>query len=163
LPCPAGRSVPGSGGPERRRRPPPDGTDLGSVLGPRRTGTTGARAVSNGPNGQRGTAGHRRSKLCSRDDAPGRFRLWSRRPRVRVPSPNCRGPVALANEARSSHRGSASPITHSTRNRMRIDHPDDHPDDPSESIWIRPDRRGTQREQARSDQRRPVGRGAFGS
>jgi hypothetical protein len=26
LPCPAGRSVPGRGGPERRRRPRPDGT-----------------------------------------------------------------------------------------------------------------------------------------
>jgi hypothetical protein len=25
LPCPAGRSVPGRGGPERRRRPRPDG------------------------------------------------------------------------------------------------------------------------------------------
>jgi hypothetical protein len=46
------------------------------------------------------------------------------------PSPNCRRPAALANEA-GSHRGSASPITHSTRNRMGIDHPDDHPDDPS--------------------------------
>jgi hypothetical protein len=33
LPCPAGRSVPGRGGPERRRRPRPDGTDPRSVPG----------------------------------------------------------------------------------------------------------------------------------
>ena len=41
LPCPAGRSVPGRGGPERRRRPRPDGTDPRSALGPWPTGTTG--------------------------------------------------------------------------------------------------------------------------
>ena len=41
LPCPAGRSVPGRGGPERRRRPRPDGTEtLASVLGRGRSGTT---------------------------------------------------------------------------------------------------------------------------
>jgi hypothetical protein len=39
LPCPAGRSVPGRGGPERRRRPRPDGTGPGpcwvrGALGP---------------------------------------------------------------------------------------------------------------------------------
>jgi hypothetical protein len=35
LPCPAGRSVPGRGGPERRRRPRPDGTgSTGATLGP---------------------------------------------------------------------------------------------------------------------------------
>jgi hypothetical protein len=34
LPCPAGRSVPGRGGPERRRRPRPDGTaSTGATLG----------------------------------------------------------------------------------------------------------------------------------
>ena len=32
LPCPAGRSVPGAGGPERRRRPRPDGTGTLSLL-----------------------------------------------------------------------------------------------------------------------------------
>jgi hypothetical protein len=36
-----------------------------SALGPWRTGTTGARAVSNGPKGQRGTAGYRPSNLGS--------------------------------------------------------------------------------------------------
>jgi hypothetical protein len=35
LPCPAGRSVPGRGGPERRRRPRSDGTgSTGATLGP---------------------------------------------------------------------------------------------------------------------------------
>jgi hypothetical protein len=32
LPCPAGRSVPGRGGPERQRRPRPDGTGTPSLL-----------------------------------------------------------------------------------------------------------------------------------
>jgi hypothetical protein len=34
--------------------------------------------------------------------------------------------------------------------RMRFDHPDDHPDDRSGSVWSRLDRRASQREQARS-------------
>jgi hypothetical protein len=38
------------------------------------------------------------------------------------------------------------PILH----RMRLDHPFDHPDDPTGPVWIRLDRRGIQREQARS-------------
>ena len=53
LPCPAGRSVPGRGGPERRRRPRPDG--IGQPAGPcwvrMTTGTPGsrrARAVTTG-------------------------------------------------------------------------------------------------------------------
>jgi hypothetical protein len=37
---------------------------------------------------------------------------------------------------------------------MRLDHPDDHPVDPSGSARSRLNRRGTQREQARSDQSR---------
>jgi hypothetical protein len=45
---------------------------------------------------------------------------------------------------------------HSTQNRMRIDHPDDHPDDPSGSVWSRLDRRGTQREQVVSVLLRPI-------
>src|SRR4029450_13647726 len=45
--------------------------------------------------------------------------------------------------------------------RMRLDHPDDHPDDPSGSVWIRLDRRGIQREQARSVWSRPGRRGAL--
>jgi len=40
--------------------------------------------------------------------------------------------------------------------RMRFDHPDDHPDDRSGSVWSRLDRRATQREQARSALSRPV-------
>ena len=53
LPCPAGRSIPGRGGPERRRRPRPDG--IGQPAGPcwvrMTTGTPGsrrARAVTTG-------------------------------------------------------------------------------------------------------------------
>jgi hypothetical protein len=58
--------------------------------------------------------------------------------------------------------GSAvSPKAHSTQNRMRLDHPDDHPDDPSGSVGSRLDRRGTQREQARSVCCRPVRREAL--
>jgi hypothetical protein len=47
--------------------------------------------------------------------------------------------------------------------RIRLDHPDDHPDDPSGSIGSRLDRRGTQREQARSVWSRPVRRRGSGS
>src|SRR5215217_9209312 len=36
-----------------------------------------------------------------------------------------------------------------------LDHPLDHPDDPTGSVWSRLDRRGTQREQARSVWSRP--------
>ena len=48
-----------------------------------------------------------------------------------------------------------------------LDHPFDHPDDPTGPVWIRPDRRGTQREQARSvgsrpDRRRAPGYGSGG-
>jgi hypothetical protein len=32
-----------------------------------------------------------------------------------------------------------------------LDHPVDHPDDPTGPVWSRLDRRGSQREQARSD------------
>jgi hypothetical protein len=51
--------------------------------------------------------------------------------------------------------------------RMRLDHPVDHPDDPTGSFWNRLDRRGTQREQARSvwsrpDRRRAPGYGSGG-
>ena len=37
----------------------------------------------------------------------------------------------------------------------RLDHPLDHPDDPTGPVWIRLDRRGTQPEQARSVWSRP--------
>jgi hypothetical protein len=75
---------------------------------------------------------------------------------------NERTPGPCVNEA-GSYRGSASPITHSTQNRMRLGHPHGHPDDPSESVWTRPDRRGTQREQVVSVLLRPVRRGASDS
>jgi hypothetical protein len=39
--------------------------------------------------------------------------------------------------------------------RTALDHPFDHPDDPSVSVWIRLDRRAIQREQARSVWSRP--------
>jgi hypothetical protein len=53
LPCPAGRSVPGRRGPERRRRPRPDGTEpAGSrswaTLGPQVTGEQRTTTVSHG-------------------------------------------------------------------------------------------------------------------
>ena len=49
LPCPAGRSVPGRGGPERRRRPRPDGTGRPrSVLGPHHVGNPGFPAGTSG-------------------------------------------------------------------------------------------------------------------
>jgi hypothetical protein len=44
--------------------------------------------------------------------------------------------------------------------RMALDHPFDHPDDPSVSVWSRLDRRCSQREQARSVWSRPVRRRA---
>jgi hypothetical protein len=162
LAVPGGRSVPGRGGPERRRRPRPDGT------GP------SVRAGSVGAPGPQGASGQQRAPPATRNRRPAGLRLRQlarRQPADQIvvpkaggssPSPNCRRPAALVNKA-GSHRGSASPITHSTRNRMRLDHPFDHPDDPSGSVWSRLDRRGTQREQARSDQRRPGRREAFDS
>jgi len=53
LPCPAGRSVPGRGGPERRRRPRPDGTGepllrAWSTFGPHCIGIERFPAVTNG-------------------------------------------------------------------------------------------------------------------
>jgi hypothetical protein len=52
--------------------------------------------------------------------------------------------------------------------RARPDHPLDHPDDPTGPVWNRPDRRGIQREQARSvwsrpDRRRAPGYGSGGA
>ena len=53
LPCPAGRSVPGRGGPERRRRPRPDGT------GP---------SVRTGSVARRGPQGHERSPTVTKGE-----------------------------------------------------------------------------------------------
>jgi hypothetical protein len=162
LPCPAGRSVPGRGGPERRGRPRPDGT------GP------SVRAGSVAHRDHKGTSGRQRAPLATRTRRPPSLQLRQlaqRQPADQIvvpkaggssPSPNCRRPAALVNKA-GSHRGSASPITHSTQNRMRLGHPHGHPDDPSESVWTRPDRRGTQREQVVSVLLRPVRRGASDS
>jgi hypothetical protein len=52
-------------------------------------------------------------------------------------------------------------------NRRSLDHPFDHPDDPTGPVWIRPDRRAGQREQIRSvwsrpDRRRAPGYGSDG-
>jgi hypothetical protein len=57
----------------RRDRPPR------SVLGPWRTGTTGARAVSNGHQRARGTPGQLDSGSGSSHDVSERIRLWSPR------------------------------------------------------------------------------------
>jgi hypothetical protein len=68
-------------------RCPTDGTEfLGSAPGPCRNGRVRASAVTNGHRRLRGTAGRWRSSSRSRDDAGGRFRSWSRRPGVQIPS-----------------------------------------------------------------------------
>ena len=63
LPCPAGRSVPGRGGPERRRRPQPDGT------GP------SVRPGSVTHRDHRGTSGHQRSPAAKRNHRSMSLRL----------------------------------------------------------------------------------------
>jgi hypothetical protein len=57
-----------------------------SALGPCRNGRARASAVTSGHRRLRGTAGAHPSRSSSRDDPDGRFRLWSRRAGVRVPS-----------------------------------------------------------------------------
>src|SRR5215203_704234 len=62
--------------------------------------------------------------------------------------------------ADSPHHPSGGPIE-------VLDHPVDHSDDPTGAVWIRPDRRGLQGEQARSvwsrpDRRRAPGYGSGG-
>jgi hypothetical protein len=57
------------------------GPDSWSVLGPWRTGTIGAGAVTNGHQGPRGTAGRPASSSGSLHDASRQIRLWSRRSR----------------------------------------------------------------------------------
>jgi hypothetical protein len=79
LPCPADRSVPGRGGPERRRRPRPDGTEPRSVLGPWSTGSPGARAATDGDRRRSDGAGQPFSTSSSSGNAKKRIRLWSRR------------------------------------------------------------------------------------
>jgi hypothetical protein len=57
-----------------------------SALGPCRNGRARASAVTSGRPRFGGIAGRGPSRSSSRDDADGRFRLWSRRSGVRVPS-----------------------------------------------------------------------------
>ena len=67
-------------------------------------------------------------------------------------------------DARPGIRKAVRPAArHSTQNRVRLDHPDDHPVDTTVLIRTRLDRRGTQREQGESGQDRPVRREASGS
>jgi hypothetical protein len=118
LPCPAGRSVPGRGGPVRRRRPRPDGTGaLGpcwvrGALGPQgrewsATVTAGNEEpqVAQPPAQAAGT-----TRTSGSDCGPeGRgFESLTQLPQAAV----------LVNKA-GSHRGSASPITHSTKSNAR--------------------------------------------
>jgi hypothetical protein len=56
---------------------------------------------------------------------------------------------------RSSGRALSGSPWHPLFCRMRFDHPDDHPDDPSRSVRSHLDRRGIQREQARFVWSRP--------
>src|SRR5215207_9903860 len=67
LPCPAGRSVPGRGGPERRRRPRPDGArgptgprwgrEPSKISGQQRTTRTTPRRPRSAPTASRGGGG----------------------------------------------------------------------------------------------------------
>jgi hypothetical protein len=77
LPCPAGRSVPGRGGPERRRRPRPDGTGPGPCWV---RGALGPQGHERSPAAKR-TRSSAGLQLSSSHDASGRTRLWSRRSR----------------------------------------------------------------------------------
>jgi hypothetical protein len=92
--------APGRGGPERRRRPRPDGTgEPRSVLGPCRTGTPGARAVASGHQGKTRIPGRWLPSSSSRHEASGQIRLWSRRSEGRVSPPAAASPPALGHEA----------------------------------------------------------------
>src|SRR5688500_18671416 len=68
---------------------------------------------------------------------------------------------------RRADRLAARPISMGRARCRGLDHPFDHPDDPTRPVWIRLDRRGIQREQARSvwsrpDRRRAPGYGSGG-
>jgi hypothetical protein len=82
-----GLAVPGRPiGPWSRRTGAPEGVrdqtrpDPRSARGPWRTGTRGARAVTNGHQRPREPAGRPACSSGSSHDASGRIRLWSRRP-----------------------------------------------------------------------------------
>jgi len=64
-------------------------------------------------------------------------------------------PVLVADFDFMRERARCRAAWHPILCRMLFDHPDDHPDDPSGSVWSRLDRRGIQREQARSVWSRP--------
>ena len=94
LPCPAGRSVPGRGGPERRRRPRPDGTGTQSV----RAGSASDRRTVDNSRHQRSlnVSQNRRSlHLQSLDLVWRRRALWSSSLPTRPP----RALRALSHEA----------------------------------------------------------------
>ena len=84
LPCPAGRSIPSRGGPERHSRPRPDGTGASVRAGSVAHRDQRARAVTNGQQWRRGTAGQRAFNARSLDNTNGRISLWSRRSGVGV-------------------------------------------------------------------------------
>jgi hypothetical protein len=86
VPAIIGLAVPGRPiGPWPRRTEAPQASATGrdrtprSVLGPWRTGTTGARVVANGHDGKGATAGRLAFGSGSSRDASGRIRLWSPR------------------------------------------------------------------------------------
>jgi hypothetical protein len=83
--------------------------EAGSVLGPCRNGRARASAVTNGHQRFRRTAGHRPSRSSSRDDARGRFGLWSRGSSSRT------GAVAKTPERPSDHEGRLHGGLHAAR------------------------------------------------
>jgi hypothetical protein len=78
-----------------------------SVLGPWRTGTTGARAVTYGHHRSRGTTGRRASRSGSSHNADRRIRLWSLRRHV-TPSDRLE-PVEAHHRTSHQHKGEPPP------------------------------------------------------
>jgi hypothetical protein len=104
LPCPAGRSVPGRGGPGRLKASAARrDRSSWSVLGPWRTGTTGA---TSGHQRSRGTAGRRAFSSGSSHYADGRTRLWSQAQGVgpRQQTGSNRPPLGINTTAEESWR-----------------------------------------------------------
>jgi hypothetical protein len=83
LPCPAGRSVPGRGGPERRRRPRPDGTGRAAASPPGSCPRDGGHRGRASPFGRGGANGAWRFKndgaASSLDNARTKDDRWSMR------------------------------------------------------------------------------------
>src|SRR5512132_1877256 len=111
-------------------------------------GTSPCRAIPEGP--PPSPAQHRiRTIRPSTSNPPSAFVAHGR--------PRTGNADTASREIRSSPRPSTKTrlLCHPILCRMRLDHPDDHPDDPSRSVGSRLDRRGTQREQARPVWSRP--------